>query len=271
MAKKTARGKGYRKHVSKKPYLSKRDIIVLCAALVVIAIGAIALFSYDDGALKVKDGSVVTEGDNWLIVDGSNARGRSRYFKLGEMGEIEGYSRETTPLAVDANIPEYIFTPEAEDTGITNVTVATSHSSAETLANYATATLGGLSGNTVGEVQTGEVDGRTFTWFTYTAEYYVSEEEAPVEEAPAEVEAAAEEEASAEEEAPAEEGEASDEPAPNRFEKAISGYIDAGHDSCVVLHVETRADSADGYLSDDALLTVLEQAISAVTLEGDAR
>ena len=90
MAKKTARGKGYRKHVSKKPYLGKRDIIVLCAALVVIAIGAIALFSYDDGALKVKDGSVVTDGDNWLIVDGSNARGRSRYFKLGEMGEIEG-------------------------------------------------------------------------------------------------------------------------------------------------------------------------------------
>ena len=107
MARKSAKSKGYRKQAAKKPYLSKRDIAILCVLIVAVAIGAILLFRYDDGALKLKDGTVVTEGDNWLIVDGSNARGRSRYFKLGEMGEIEGYSRETTPLAVDANIVIY--------------------------------------------------------------------------------------------------------------------------------------------------------------------
>ena len=94
MAKKSAKSKGYRRQTAKKPYLSKRDIAILCGIVAVLAVAAFFLFRYDDGALKVKDGAVVTEGDNWLIVDGSNVRGRARYFKLGEIGEIDGKIRE---------------------------------------------------------------------------------------------------------------------------------------------------------------------------------
>ena len=115
--KKSAKSKGYRRQNAKKPYLSKRDIAVLCILLVAIAIGAFFLFRYDDGALKVKNGEVVTDGDNWLIVNGSNARGRARYFKLGEVGEIDGYTREKSALATDVNVPQYVYTPEARDAG----------------------------------------------------------------------------------------------------------------------------------------------------------
>ena len=58
MAKKSAKSKGYRKTVSKKPYLSKRDIGILCVLFVIIAVAAILLFSYDDGALKLADGKL---------------------------------------------------------------------------------------------------------------------------------------------------------------------------------------------------------------------
>ena len=47
-------------------------------AVVAVIIAAFFLFRIDDGALKVKDGNVMTDGDNWLIVNGSNARGGVR-------------------------------------------------------------------------------------------------------------------------------------------------------------------------------------------------
>ena len=93
MAKKSAKSKGYRKTITKKPYLGKKDIIWLCVIVALLAVGAFFLFRYDDGALKVQDGAVLADGDNWLIADGSNVRGRSRYYKLGEIGELEGYAR----------------------------------------------------------------------------------------------------------------------------------------------------------------------------------
>ena len=64
MAKKSAKSKGYRRQSAKKPYLSKRDIALLCALIVAIAVGAFFLFRYDDGAVKVQDGAVVTEANH---------------------------------------------------------------------------------------------------------------------------------------------------------------------------------------------------------------
>ena len=127
MAKKSAKSKGYRRQTAKKPYLSKRDIAILCGIVAVLAVAAFFLFRYDDGALKVKDGAVVTEGDNWLIANGSNMRGGARYYKLGEIGEIDGYSRQKGALSSDANIPEYTFTPAGEDAGDVRLTVPCGH------------------------------------------------------------------------------------------------------------------------------------------------
>ena len=276
MARKSAKSKGYRKQAAKKPYLSKRDIAILCVLIVAVAIGAILLFRYDDGALKLKDGAVVTEGDNWLIVNGSNVRGRARYFKLGEMGEIEGYTREAHGIVTDANVPEYAFTPVDEAAGITSITATASHSGAEALAKFGTESLAAIEGTSVGDTVEADINGHAVQYYIYTSEYAVAEEAEEAAKETAEVAEATEEAA----EEAAEESEGSDEAAedaddasddtaakPNRFTKSLSGYFDAGHDSCIAIHVESSAESADGYLADDALTEALAQAVMAVTLE----
>ena len=271
MAKKSAKSKGFRKQTAKKPYLSKRDIAILCVLIVAVAIGAILLFRYDDGALKLKDGAVVTEGDNWLIVNGSNVRGRARYFKLGEMGEIEGYTREAHGIITDANVPEYAFTPVDEAAGITSITATASHSGAEALAKFGTESLAAIEGTSVGDTVEADINGHAVQYYIYTSEYAVAEEAAEATKETAEAAEATEEAA----EEAADESEGSDEAAedadaaaaPNRFTKSLSGYFDAGHDSCIAIHVESSAESADGYLADDALTEALAQAVMAVTLE----
>ena len=261
MARKSAKSKGYRKQAAKKPYLSKRDIAILCVLIVAVAIGAILLFRYDDGALKLKDGAVVTEGDNWLIVNGSNVRGRARYFKLGEMGEIEGYTREAHGIVTDANVPEYAFTPVDEAAGITSITATASHSGAEALAKFGTESLAAIEGTSVGDTVEADINGHAVQYYIYTSEYAVAEE---AEEA---TEEAAEEAADASEGSDEAAEDADAAAAPNRFTKSLSGYFDAGHDSCIAIHVESSAESADGYLADDALTEALAQAVMAVTLE----
>ena len=261
MARKSAKSKGYRKQAAKKPYLSKRDIAILCVLIVAVAIGAILLFRYDDGALKLKDGAVVTEGDNWLIVNGSNVRGRARYFKLGEMGEIEGYTREAHGIVTDANVPEYAFTPVDEAAGITSITATASHSGAEALAKFGTESLAAIEGTSVGDTVEADINGHMVQYYIYTSEYAVAEE---AEEA---TEEAAEEAADASEGSDEAAEDADAAAAPNRFTKSLSGYFDAGHDSCIAIHVESSAESADGYLADDALTEALAKAVMAVTLE----
>lgn len=269
MAKKSAKSKGYRKASAKKPYLSKRDIALLCVLVAAIAIGAFFLFRYDDGALKVKDGAVVTEGDNWLIVNGSNTRGGRRYFKLGEIGEIEGYDRETGASLSDANLPEYTFTTDSAEAAADTVTVSCSHSGAEALAKYAAASLSGIEGADVGETQSADLNGQAAQYFFYAvapseAEEAEGADEEATEAAEAEAEEQVDEADTDADEAPAEgEAEASE----TVYRKTLCGYLDAGHDSCVILRLERTTDSADAYPTDEAMLAALEEAVKAVTLE----
>ena len=256
MAKKSARSKGYRKQTAKKPYLSKRDITLLCVLVVAIAIGAFFLFRYDDGALKVQQGAVVVDGDNWLIVNGSNTRGGARYYKLGEMGEIDGYERQKESIATDANIPQYVFKP-AEDSEGATVTVTTSHSDADTLSRYAVSMLSGMENTEIGEIQTAELGGQSATYFIYSTEYESAEDAAEAEGDAAEAEA----------EADSGEADAEAQPQGKRYSRVLSGYVDALHESCVAVHVSSEADADNACLSDDALIALLEQAVSAVPLE----
>lgn len=250
MAKKSAKSKGYRRQATKKPYLSKREIAILCLAVLAIGIGAFFLFRYDDGALKVKDGAVVTEGDNWLIVNGSNARGRARYFKLGEVGEIDGASREKRALLSDANLPEYVFTPADAADGVADIRVSCSHSSAADMAKYTMAALEGIDGNALGALQTAEIAGHTVQY------YYVTSHTQAADEAAGEASSEATDEA----------GEASDEADAPAYTRAVVGYFDAAQGSCVVLHAEGSADTEEACPTDEALLDALTRAAGAVTL-----
>ena len=72
MAKKSAKSKGYRKTITKKPYLGKKDIIWLCVIVALLAVGAFFLFRYDDGKLTslAKEGYTVTLKEGYYEVTG---------------------------------------------------------------------------------------------------------------------------------------------------------------------------------------------------------
>ena len=278
MAKKSAKSKGYRKQVGKKPYLSKRDIVMLCVLVAVLSVAAYLLFSYDDGALKVKDGKITDAGENWLIVNGSPTAGRYRYYKVGEIGELEGFDRENSPLS-DGNVPRYVFKPQDESSAVTSISATTSHSGAERLAKYVVSSMSGLSNSTFSGISTAETDGAKYTWFTIltvpeeTAEAQDAEA-GGTEEAKAEATEAPEAEtAGAEEPAEAAEGEAAEAEAADakaeapKYTISMNAYLDCSHDSCIVVDVNASAEEKEALPDEDALKALAEQALAAVTLE----
>jgi hypothetical protein len=213
-----------------------------------LAVGAFFLFRYDDGALKVQDGAVVADGDNWLIADGSNVRGRARYFKVGEIGEIDGYSREKGALSSDANVPEYTFAPAGGDSGDVSLTVTCGHGSAEAMAKYTRSLMEGTEGITVGEVQSGQLGGREARWYSYDTD--LSAAEATPEDAG---------------EAVTETGKDAGE---NRYSRAVVGYIDASHDCCVIFRAVSRGDTQADCLDPEALQGLVEKGVGAAKVEG---
>ena len=74
------------------------------------------------------------------------------------------------------------------------------------------------------------------------------------------------------EEAPAEgsdeasEADGAEESAP-LYSRSLVGYLDASHESCVVFLADSRAESPDDCLDEEALTALLESAVKAVTLE----
>ncbi len=285
MAKKSAKSKGFRKQNGKKPYLSKRDIALLCVLVAAVVVGAIFLFRYDDGALKVQDGKVVAEGDNWLIVNGSNTRGGRRYYKLGEVGELEGYTREAQPSLTDANVTEHVFTAQDEAAAVDTVTISASHATAQALSAYAADTMRALQGAEVTDVRQEEVGGKTVRIFGYAVapvEADAAEDEVAAEPAEETDEEAAEpaeetdEEAAETEEAaePAEEVAETEEAATEEaaeaspaYSRAICAYFDVDHDSSVMVRLQGGGDSADACPTDEQLTAALAEAIGAVKLE----
>ena len=288
MAKKSAKSKGFRKTTGKKPYLSKRDIIVLCVVLAVLAAGAVLLFSYNDGALKTKGGRIVDAGENWLIVNGSASSGGKRYYKLAEIGEIDGYTREIEPMLSDDNLNLFNFRAEDETAPVQSITISANHAGAQRLAEYYSSLIGSIGEPVLGSDSVGDVG---YSYFTYTSAYYsedaqedaqaadavASEAAEGDEEAAAEAEAADDaEEAAVEaeatdgaEEADAEAAGEDETPPPNRFNQYLHAYFDAAHDSSASVAIEVDAASADDYLSDDALKEVLAQAVAAITFEAE--
>ena len=175
-AKTSARSKGYRKTVQKKPFLTKKEIIALVAIVAAIAL-AILLFNllYDDGSLDVVDGAVQTENfDNSVIVQ-DHIGDETKYFKVAEVGELEGYTREREENSADANLATFVYTPEDETSPIDYIRISSgSYPPDELIArsvyNYA---MNGRPIDTQGSL---ELDGRDVNYLISTAEYIVADE-----------------------------------------------------------------------------------------------
>lgn len=253
MAKKSAKSKGYRKSTEKKPYLSKRDILILCAVGVTMLAAVIALVNIDDNALKVKDGKIVDLGENWLVINGST-RGR-RYYKLAELGELAGYTLEPTAIDGDENLHSFKYTP-TEDSPVTSITVTGTPAKTERTAAYYQSLFSSL---TPTELSTGEIGGVESRYFTYQSSFYVEDASADGAEAPAEVEAT---QAPAE----AESEDSAEEQAPNHFEQALHAYFPATRDFTIGIGVQVSVDSEEAYLTQEQLFDLAGQAYAAMTL-----
>lgn len=89
------------------PEQRKRTIII-CSVVAVILLAVILVVSlWPDGSLPVKNGVVVTEGDNWLILN-KGSQDRPKYYKLGEFTAIDGFtSDESWVMSSDSNVTSF--------------------------------------------------------------------------------------------------------------------------------------------------------------------
>ena len=175
-AKTSARSKGYRKTVQKKPFLTKKEIIALVAIVAAIAL-AILLFNllYDDGSLDVVDGVVQTENFVNSVIVQVHIGDETKYFKVAEVGELEGYTREREESSANANHATFVYTPEDETSPIDYIRISSgSYPPDELIArsvyNYA---MNGRPIDTQGSL---ELDGRDVAYLISTAEYIVADE-----------------------------------------------------------------------------------------------
>ena len=118
-AKTSARSKGYRKTVKKQPFLTKKEIIILIAIIAAIAL-ALILFNllYDDGSLDVVDGVAQMDNPEVSLVTSDVVGEETKYFKVGEVGEIDGYTRERVENSADANLATFDYHPEDENSPV---------------------------------------------------------------------------------------------------------------------------------------------------------
>ena len=125
MAKKSAVSKGYRKTIKKKPFLTKKEIIILCSLVAVIVVGLI-LFNtfYSDGYLRVKD---VRQDD---VVAYATSRLSNRYVKLAEAKQLDGFHRNDPDRTKNAFGIMTYFPDEPVD-NVSYITLAGSYNSAE--------------------------------------------------------------------------------------------------------------------------------------------
>ena len=293
-AKTSARSKGYRKTVQKKPFLTRKEIIALVAIVAAIAL-AILLFNllYDDGSLDVVDGVVQTENFDNSVIAQDHIGDETKYFKVAEVGELEGYTREREENSANANLATFVYTPEDETSPIDYIRISSgSYPPAELIErsvyNY---TINGIPVEAQGSL---ELDGRDVNYMISSAEYIAAEDTAADEtatdvtatdttatDATATDATATDATAADDTAAGAETAEEETEADLERYDcqQALSAYVGSrlNENYSIAIHIyvngttETPVD-AEGlaayteglYLTEDELLSYLEEAMQAI-------
>lgn len=267
MAKQSAKSKGYRKTVKKKPFLTKKEIIELIVIVAVIVLGVV-LFNlfYDDGFIGESD---LQPGD---VVAFASREARSRFAKVGVANELDGFTRSDPDFSVNPTSP-YVFTPDADTDHIDSIHVNGSYVPASQLAESSATQMASLADSLEATpAQAIDVQGHDAYVYSYTMDYYQAPEEEAAEEEPAEEEEApaeeeeapAEEEAAAEEEATAEEGSDEEQPS-NVFSQALCCYVDVdGYTLCFDIYRNGEDDSF--YLPEDQIADYLLKYTDAFTV-----
>lgn len=244
MAKNTsAKSKGYRKTVQKKPYLTKKEIIITVSIIAALIL-AFVLFNifYDDGSLKVKDG-VVQTSENSLILNTGSAK-HPMYYKIGQLNDIDGYTLDSHAHGSDENVKEYVYYPEGES-DIDLISVNTYAYDASVFSSSAEQLYASDPTMESTALQTIEDDGHSVSYLTFS----VLEQE-PAEEASEPTEETTEvipEEAT--------------------YVQALHAYVSVNTDQCIYILVRNDVDSPDQYVEDSVLEDALNQVLASLSYE----
>lgn len=290
MAKKKSvpnRQQAHVKHENKFITMPKEKFIKICVIVGVVILAIVLFFvlrrAYD-GHLPVEDGVVVTQGDNWLVVNTESPN--ARYFRLGELGEVDGYTLESSAYSSDANLLSYTYTPTDEASSLDNISVASLAASytqyAQSFHNNLLLYYGDL---TVSDLEDLEANGVAAQGFSYeyipaveetateenAAEETATEETAVEETAAEETAATVEETAAAEETAAEEETVAAEEETAAEetvlCQRVYALCLKAGHDSCIIVEASSQADTEEGLASAEALKEEALKVAGAMTID----
>lgn len=269
MAKKSAKSKGYRKSVAKKNYLTKKEITIT-AVIAAIVILALALFIglYDDGSLKFRNGAVQVDGENNLIVNAGTGY-EPRYFKLGQLTEIDGYTLSASPLDTNGIVNEFIYTPDRESS-IDSISVRTYALDADTYANAAADNYTTDPSMNCNGLHTAEDDGHSVSYLTFSVTPSTNET------SPDELVSTAVEEFLKEAESDGEIDEdeqimldmlREQESTERVLVQALHGYVNAGENRLIYILVRNDVENIEEYTDNAVLVEALNQTLAALSYE----
>lgn len=107
-------GKSFKKPKQKR-YISKKETILtaVIAAVIIIAVIIVAITIHNDDFIRRKNGKYAI-GKNWIVANYSKTN-TPKYYKIGEVGEIEGYELQDSS---ENSLIKYIHPADEENADI---------------------------------------------------------------------------------------------------------------------------------------------------------
>ncbi len=150
---------------AKKPPMApemKRNLII-GGSVLVVALILFAVFYHGDN-LPVKNGQVEA-GDNWIVSNLSTSSAK-RYYKLGEVNAVAGFTRNTESSSkTDTNETDFVFAPDDEASPIKQVYITGVKEKPRAMAEAVQPQFVSFYGEGVGEVKTTEINEREAVYF----------------------------------------------------------------------------------------------------------
>lgn len=236
------------KKAPKKPIARELKIgLIFCACALVLAIILFAVF-YRDGSLAIQDARPVMEGDNWIVTN-VNASGDPKYFKVGEVDAVEGYTL-TGEEIFQSGRTFYDFRADDEQARIGSYYVTGINRAAETNAQTANSNYSMMWGSAmdISEVRQTEIAGRTVDYFL--TETIPAEQE--------EDDTAATEDASTD---------AMIAEMQSQLQQQVICYVPAVRDTTVLVCATVDIGDDKPALAEEDLLAFIGQAVEQITFE----
>ena len=244
--KSSAKSKGYRTYHAKKPFLSKKEWIILIVAAVVLIAGFVVAVTVNfDGALQIKDGVVQPRTENALIVNGGTAA-HPRYYQVGQLLSLpDGWSMEPGN-DINVNTPSYTLLPP-ETSGVETVSVTVSgqeyQALAKAMAAYLTSASTDAAEISASELTESSIHGRPACTFTYEYAYQIEQDD----------------------DEGVDQGE--DNAQISRYARKLNAYVQIPKNRTLLIYVVAEADDAEALPSEEEMRACLDTVAGIVAVE----